>query len=157
MPPTTTDRIQSTSLYFRDGPSDKEYHAAIEPKADGFIVTFAYGRRGNTLTHRIAADVDTERDLLPADLTKASALLTTHWIGGFHKIMQGRNGGGDSWHTDGRLPVATLSELPQQVVLLSTGSNTGSSASTDYRDASGRITGSTVKVGSSATGHPWQF
>ncbi|MEI7910156.1 MAG: WGR domain-containing protein [Verrucomicrobiota bacterium] len=50
MPPTTTDRIQSTSLYFREGPSDKEYHAAIEPKADGFIVTFAYGRRGNTLT-----------------------------------------------------------------------------------------------------------
>ncbi len=50
MHPTTIDRIQSTSLYFREGASDKEYHAAIEPKADGFIVTFAYGRRGNTLT-----------------------------------------------------------------------------------------------------------
>ncbi len=50
MTPTTIDRIQSTSLYFREGASDKEYHAAIEPKADGFIVTFAYGRRGNTLT-----------------------------------------------------------------------------------------------------------
>ena len=50
MTPETIDRIQSTSLYFREGASDKEYHAAIEPKADGFIVTFAYGRRGNTLT-----------------------------------------------------------------------------------------------------------
>ena len=50
MTPTTIDRIQSTSLYFREGASDKEYHAAIEPKADGFIVTFAYGRCGNTLT-----------------------------------------------------------------------------------------------------------
>ncbi len=48
MPPTI-NTIQSTSLYFREGPSDKEYHAAIEPKNDGFIVTFAYGRRGNTL------------------------------------------------------------------------------------------------------------
>ena len=45
--PTTT--IQSASLYFREGPSDKEYHADIEPKDDGFIVNFAYGRRGGTL------------------------------------------------------------------------------------------------------------
>ncbi len=42
--------IQSTSLYFREGSSDKEYHAAIEPSGEGYIVTFAYGRRGNTLT-----------------------------------------------------------------------------------------------------------
>ena len=46
---TLTNTIQSTSLYFREGPSDKEYHAAIEPKGDGFIVTFAFGRRGSTL------------------------------------------------------------------------------------------------------------
>ncbi|MEI7911839.1 MAG: WGR domain-containing protein [Verrucomicrobiota bacterium] len=45
----TTAPIQAASLYFREGPSDKEYHAAIEPKADGFIVTFAFGRRGSTL------------------------------------------------------------------------------------------------------------
>ncbi len=61
------------------------------------------------VTHRIAADVDKERDLLLADLTKSSALLTTRWIEGFHKVLQGRNGGGDPWHTDGRLPVVTLS------------------------------------------------
>ncbi len=35
---------------FREGPSDKEYHAAIEPHDGGFIVNFAYGRRGSTLT-----------------------------------------------------------------------------------------------------------
>ena len=45
-----TTPIQSTSLYFREGPSDKEYHAAIEPHDGGFIVNFAYGRRGSTLT-----------------------------------------------------------------------------------------------------------
>ncbi len=42
--------IQSTSLYFREGNSDNEYHTAIETSGEGYIVTFAYGRRGNTLT-----------------------------------------------------------------------------------------------------------
>ncbi|MGB6221553.1 WGR domain-containing protein [Haloferula sp.] len=39
-----------TNLYYRQGNSDKVYQASIEPKADGHIVTFAYGRRGQTLT-----------------------------------------------------------------------------------------------------------
>jgi bifunctional non-homologous end joining protein LigD len=47
---TTTPTLQSASLYFREGSSDKEYHAAIEPKGEGYLVTFAYGRRGTTLT-----------------------------------------------------------------------------------------------------------
>ncbi len=47
---STTPTIQSASLQFREGNSDKEYHAAIEPSGEGYIVTFAYGRRGNTLT-----------------------------------------------------------------------------------------------------------
>src|SRR5512136_169851 len=47
---STTPTLQSASLHFREGSSDKEYHAAIEPKGEGYIVTFAYGRRGTTLT-----------------------------------------------------------------------------------------------------------
>lgn len=47
---STTPTLQSASLYFREGSSDKEYHAAIEPKGEGYLVTFAYGRRGTTLT-----------------------------------------------------------------------------------------------------------
>ncbi len=39
-----------TTLYYRQGSSDKVYQAAIEPKGDGYLVTFAYGRRGQTLT-----------------------------------------------------------------------------------------------------------
>lgn len=38
-----------TNLYYREGNSDKVYHAEIEPAGDGFHVTFAYGRRGATL------------------------------------------------------------------------------------------------------------
>jgi bifunctional non-homologous end joining protein LigD len=51
-----TTSIQSASLHFREGNSDKVYHAAVEPKDDGYIVTFAYGRRGNTLTTGIKND-----------------------------------------------------------------------------------------------------
>lgn len=47
---STIPTIQSASLYCREGNSDKVYHAAIEPSGEGYLVTFAYGRRGNTLT-----------------------------------------------------------------------------------------------------------
>ncbi|MEI6278721.1 MAG: DNA ligase [Verrucomicrobiae bacterium] len=39
----------STTLYFREGSSDKVYRAAIEPRDGGYVVNFAYGRRGSTL------------------------------------------------------------------------------------------------------------
>ena len=54
---TTATTIQSASLQYREGNSDKEYHAAIEPRGEGYIVTFAYGRRGNTLTTGIKSDL----------------------------------------------------------------------------------------------------
>ena len=47
----------SASLHFQEGSSDKVYHAVIEPKGSGFIVTFAYGRRGSTLTTGTKTDV----------------------------------------------------------------------------------------------------
>jgi bifunctional non-homologous end joining protein LigD len=41
---------ERVTLYYREGLSDKVYQAAIEPADDMFVVTFAYGRRGTTLT-----------------------------------------------------------------------------------------------------------
>ena len=41
--------VQSISLAYRDGSSDKVYHAQIEEKDNGYIVNFQYGRRGSTL------------------------------------------------------------------------------------------------------------
>ncbi|MEI6494391.1 MAG: DNA ligase [Verrucomicrobiota bacterium] len=38
-----------TTLYYRDGRSDKVYRAAIEPRDGGYVVNFAFGRRGSTL------------------------------------------------------------------------------------------------------------
>ena len=42
--------MENITLYFKQHSSDKMYQAAIEPSGDQFIVTFAYGRRGATLT-----------------------------------------------------------------------------------------------------------
>ena len=43
----TSERV---ALYYREGSSDKMYQAAIEPAGNQFVVNFAYGRRGATLT-----------------------------------------------------------------------------------------------------------
>lgn len=40
---------KSITLYFREDSSDKVYQAGIEPKGAGFVVNFAFGRRGTTL------------------------------------------------------------------------------------------------------------
>jgi bifunctional non-homologous end joining protein LigD len=41
--------MEQTTLYFKQGGSDKVYRAAIEPNNGGYVVNFAYGRRGTTL------------------------------------------------------------------------------------------------------------
>jgi len=48
--PNTTPSKEQITLYYREGSSDKVYQAAIEEKWGGYVVNFAYGRRGATLT-----------------------------------------------------------------------------------------------------------
>ena len=62
------------------------------------------------VTHHIAADVDAERDHLFDCLKKNNDLAEVYAINDFHKTRQGRNGGGDPWHTDGRLLVGVIAE-----------------------------------------------
>lgn len=56
-----------TDLFYKDGSSDKVYQAVIEPSGSGYLVNFAYGRRGSTLT----TGSKTEK---PVDLEKAKAI-----------------------------------------------------------------------------------
>jgi hypothetical protein len=60
------------------------------------------------VTHHIAPDVDAERDRLVAELRQAGVVQSVEWMDGFHAELAGKNGGGDSWHTDGRLAIVTL-------------------------------------------------
>lgn len=57
---TDSETSERVSLYYREGSSDKVYQAAIEPAGNQFVVNFAYGRRGATLTTgtKTAAPVD---------------------------------------------------------------------------------------------------
>jgi hypothetical protein len=61
-------------------------------------------RTTGQVTHHISPDIDAERDLLVADL-KNAIHGEIDWLDGFHSQLQGRNGGGDPWRTDGRLAI----------------------------------------------------
>jgi len=54
------------------------------------------------------ADVDAERNYLFHDLDQTEDLAETFVVDDFHKIREGKNGGGDPWHTDGRLFVGVI-------------------------------------------------
>ena len=43
-------KSQSIELFFKEGSSDKIYKASLDAKDKGWIVNFAYGRRGSSLT-----------------------------------------------------------------------------------------------------------
>jgi len=44
------NHMNSVNLYYREGGSDKVYQVTLLPKENGWVVNFAYGRRGTTLT-----------------------------------------------------------------------------------------------------------
>ena len=73
-----------------------------------FDTSVGFSHTTGQVTHHIDADLDAERDKLLADLTRTGLLATVDWVEGFHDHLQGRNGGGDPWHTDGRLPVGAI-------------------------------------------------
>jgi len=60
------------------------------------------------ITHHIAADIDAERDHLFRCLEQTGRLSEVYAIDDFHAVREGRNGGGDPWHTDGRLRVGVI-------------------------------------------------
>ena len=58
---------KQTTLYYREGSSDKVYQVTIEPAGERFVVNFAYGRRGSTLS------VGTKTNV-PVDHARATAI-----------------------------------------------------------------------------------
>ena len=71
--------------------------AAIFDKKVGFSHTTGQ------ITHHTGPDIDAERDYLFHCLEETGDLLEVFVVNDFHKIREGRNGGGDPWHTDGNL------------------------------------------------------
>jgi hypothetical protein len=60
------------------------------------------------VTHHIAPDIDTDRDLLMRDLREAKMVQTLFQISGVGPTLLGRNGEGDPYYTDGEIDFASL-------------------------------------------------
>ena len=60
------------------------------------------------VTHRIGPDIDAERALVIGDLARAGQLTRVFSVTGIGPTLDGRNGGGDRYWTDGELEVGTL-------------------------------------------------
>lgn len=59
-------------------------------------------------THHIEADVDAERNKLMDDLNQTGLLSGMYWQDDFHEKLEGHNGGGDPYYTDGRLAIGVV-------------------------------------------------
>jgi hypothetical protein len=79
--------------------------AAIFDQGEGFSHTTGQ------VTHHTAADIDTERDKLFRDLEQTGYFSEVFLVPEFHKILNGHNGGGDPWHTDGSLHAGVIKSL----------------------------------------------
>jgi hypothetical protein len=67
------------------------------------------------VTHRISPDVDAERDLFIGDLVKAGMVTQLYQVSGVGPTLNGRNGEGDPYQTDGDIHLAVLSPGAVQV------------------------------------------
>ena len=75
-------------------------------------VTFDRGvgasRYTGQVTHHIAPDIDAERDGLINDLVRAGMVTTRYQVSGIGPTLNGRNGEGDPYYTDGEIWMAVL-------------------------------------------------
>jgi len=60
------------------------------------------------ITHHTASDIDAERGHVFDTLQHTDDLAEFYKVPHFHHQLQGRNGGGDAWHTDGALWVGLI-------------------------------------------------
>lgn len=68
------------------------------------------------ITHHIDSDIDAERGQLVSDLTAAGRLTTIYSVSGIGPTLNGRNGEGDWYYTDGEILIGVISPqtLPAQ-------------------------------------------
>jgi hypothetical protein len=75
-----------------------------------FDRSVGFSHRNAKITHHIAPDIDAERDLLSADLKDAKVAESAYEVGGIGPTINARNGGGDSYFTDGEIKFSVLTE-----------------------------------------------
>lgn len=116
------------------GNPKKRHHVRFWPTPDGWLLpggtqvdwlaAGTYDRAvglslfTGQVTHRIAADVDTERDHIVATLTSENPEIDVKVLRNFSSGYHHRNGGGDRIETDGDLPIVDLQRVPPDPELL---------------------------------------
>jgi hypothetical protein len=73
-----------------------------------FDTKIGFSHKTGMITHHIDANVDADRDKLMKDLAAAGRLLSMEPVEGFQPKHDGHNGGGDPYHTDGKLLLGVL-------------------------------------------------
>jgi hypothetical protein len=75
-------------------------------------VTFDRGvglsRYTGQVTHHIAPNIDAERDVLTDDLKAAKVVKAVYEVSGIGPTLNGRNGEGDPYYTDGEIKISRL-------------------------------------------------
>lgn len=80
--------------------------------AVSFDQSAGLSRLTGQITHHIAADLDTERDRLMAELERAGRLKSVYQVTGVGPTLDGRNAEGDRYFTDGELTIGVLVSGP---------------------------------------------
>lgn len=96
--------------FWRIGITNPDDGRPIWIGAGSFDERVGFSHTTGQITHHISPDVDAERDLIMSDLEKTGDLQEMYYVDDFHKEghRSGKNGGGDPWHTDGRLAVGVI-------------------------------------------------
>ncbi len=76
--------------------------------AASFDRSVGFSHLTGQITHHIAPDVDTERAFVIESLEAAGRLVRRYFIAGSGPTLNGRNGGGDRYVTDGEILVGVL-------------------------------------------------
>lgn len=74
-----------------------------------FDRSVGFSHRTGKVTHHIAADIDSERDHVIGTLSEAGQLTETFQVTGVGATLDGRNGGGDRYFTDGEITIGLIS------------------------------------------------
>lgn len=79
-----------------------------------FDVGVGFSHYTGAVTHAIAPDIDAMRDALSADLAATGRVAKVYAMAGVGPTLNGRNGEGDRYYTDGLIRVSVLSTFGQR-------------------------------------------
>src|SRR5271168_3074567 len=73
-----------------------------------FDIGVGFSHDNAQVTHHIAPDIDADRDLLTDDLKAAKVVETIYEVAGIGPTIDGHNGEGDPYYTDGEIKISVL-------------------------------------------------